>query len=93
MIILNSKEADSLTKMATWFKRMIVDRNIGTADLTAAYCDELISALKPRPQIHMDILSCRATRDIKKDETITVEVSEYIKLLEKENGRSEENSS
>ena len=89
MITLNEEQAASLTKLVKWFRRMIVDRNIGTTELTAAYCDELIEALKPQPQIHSKIIEGKATRDIKAGEMITVEISEYLKLLEKENGKQE----
>ena len=42
MIILNDEQAYSLT----WFRQMIVDRNLGTAELSAKYCEELLEALK-----------------------------------------------
>ena len=45
MITLNDEQAYALSRMVTWFQRMIVDRNIGTAELTAEYCEELKEAL------------------------------------------------
>lgn len=45
MITLSNEHAHALSRLVTWFQRMIVDRNIGTAELTAEYCEELKQAL------------------------------------------------
>jgi len=45
MITLNDEHAHALSRLVTWFERMIVDSNIGTAGLIAEYCEELKQAL------------------------------------------------
>lgn len=44
-IIITKDHAHSLTCLVQWFKKMITSRGVGTMNLTAEYCDELIKDL------------------------------------------------
>jgi len=80
MVTISEEHAYSLSRMAKWFQSMIVERGIGTSELTEGHCEELIEALKVKQDCAGDIVNGVAMRDIKAGEMITVNVNELRRL-------------